>query len=208
LQRHSIVAWARRIGMTPRQARYAVSKGELDRLQIPVGGRLERSPNGRLEILVPWNRPRGARRAAALYARAWRHGAQDVLSQQLTALQAWAAREDFDVLATVSEMAGPFDFPEKLLGLVIDPTIPLIVVANKDVLGWLNAPFLTAILESQGRELLDLGMVESCVREEWSALNDLQRVARQMLRGLHHAIEVQLPLPHDPPPPPLTSPLP
>jgi predicted site-specific integrase-resolvase len=200
LQRYPLTAWARRVGLTARQARYAVSTGELVRLQLPPGGRVERLPSGRLEVFVP-SVPRLPYAGVALYARAWRKGASGVLARQMTALQTWAQAHEVEVLTTVREVAGPFDLPEALLQLVIDPSIPVIVVANKDVLGWLNAPFLTAILESQGRQLLDIGLVEACVREDWSALNDVQRVCRVLLRDLHRAIEVRLPLPRDPPAP-------
>ena len=66
LQRHTLVAWARRVGLTPRQARYAVQQGELSRLQLPPGGSVERLTSGRFEVVVPphlWAAPamRGSR---------------------------------------------------------------------------------------------------------------------------------------------------
>jgi predicted site-specific integrase-resolvase len=200
LQRFTLARWARRVGLTPRQARYAVNKGELGRLQLPAGGRVERSHSGRLEVLIPANGPPLAARRVALYARAWHPESRGALERQVAILQTWAAAQELDVIATVRETAGPLDLPERLLALVTDPGIPVIVVANKDALGWLNAPFLTAILESQGRALIDLGVSDHCLREEWRAMDAMAALLRRLLDQMRRSIEHRLPRPRDPPP--------
>ena len=159
-----------------------------------------------MDVLVPWGWPQAKRRAVALYARSWWRGAQAALTRQLTAMEEWARKEEIEVLATVQETVGPFDLPQRLLELVIDSTIPVIVVANKEALGWLNAPFLTAILESQGRDLLDLGLVDAGESEEWAALLGVQRLGQQLLRDLHQVLQAHLPTPRDPPPLETSSP--
>ena len=84
---------------------------------------------------------------------------------------------------------------------MIDTHLPVIVVANKDALGWMNAPFLRTILASQGRELLDVGLTGTCLKEEWSAFMDLQKMGVRFLRNLQHAMEARVSTTPDPPPP-------
>jgi predicted site-specific integrase-resolvase len=197
LQRYSLVTWARRLGLTPRQARYAVRTGELSRLQLPEGGRVERAASGRFDVLVPRCGPRQG--GVALYARAWHRDSWELLAQQTAALEDWAATKQHRVLAVVREVAGPFEMPRHLTRLLGDPSYPIIAVTHKRVLGWLNAPFLSAILESQGRELVDLGLhvasAESHLQESWRALTDLQALSARVLTEMQEALERLLRLP-------------
>lgn len=178
-------AWARRVGLTPRQVRYAITAGDLDRLGLPPGGYVEQSPGPRYTILIPAPDPPSSR-GVALYARVWLSGAGEDLDAQIAVLRAWAKDADRPIVRSVRELCGPFDLPERLLELVVDTSIPAIAITHRDTLGWLNAPFVSAILQAQGRELVDLHWTGHSPRDTFDLLDDFLQAAQRLVTDLRH----------------------
>ena len=207
VHRYTLAAWARRQGLTARQARYAVSKGDVGRLQLPPEARLERLASGRWQIVVPLLIT-GPHQGVAFYARAFHRaaatGVGNVLDRQIAALEAWAQAHGVLVLLTVREVASPLELPQSLLSLVVDPTIPTIVVTDQARLGWFTAPLLEALLAAQGRQLIALGQDIPCARDDWIVATQVASVLQQRLAAMQRTLDARLPLPPRESPAPLT----
>jgi transcriptional regulator with XRE-family HTH domain len=141
----------------------------------------------------------------ALYARAWHADATAALDRQIELLRQWAEGQGAEVVEVVREVVDPLDVPRQLLRLVTESRVPAIVVCNKDQLGWFNVPFVEAILQTQGRQLIDLGVDVISATETWSALCHV----RDLFSGLLQTLHARLPTEAEPAlPPPLEPELP
>ena len=148
-----LAQWARQIGRSIRQLRYAIRHDHLDVLALPPGSTVVRDLNGRYTIRLTtplWRR-------AALYARAFGPLGRYHLDEQALALQAWAQTQpEIQVVREVQEMVPPGQSPPGLLELLSDSKIDVIVVLAKDRLNFGNYALLSASLGAQGRGILAL----------------------------------------------------
>lgn len=92
---------------------------------------------------------------AALYARVSSHDQKKDLEAQLGRLSAYAARERFVVVKTVSEVgSGLNGHRQGLMKLLRDPRVRTVVVEHRDRLMRFGAEYVEAALAADGRRLV------------------------------------------------------